>query len=86
MATTALPSTKPFDQLVHKLTDAAVSRAKQTGFMTAFRTRAYVEKNPLQGVAIAFGVGYLVKSLFPGPVSTLIVIGGGAYAAARLAK
>ena len=86
MATTTLPSTKPLDQLVHKLTDVAVQRAKQTGFMTAFRTRAYVEKNPLQGIAIAFGVGYLVKSLFPGPVSTLLVVGGGAYVAAKLAK
>lgn len=87
MATMTLPTAnQAIDQLVHKLTDAAVSRAKQTGFMTAFRTRAYVEKNPFQGIAIAFGIGYLVKSLFPGPISTLVVIGGGAYAAAKLAK
>lgn len=84
--TTTLPSTKPIDQLIHKLSDVAMSRAKQAGFMAAFRTRAYVEKNPFQGLAMAFGVGYLVKSLFPGPVSTLAVIGGGAYVAAKLAK
>jgi len=46
MATITLPTAnKALDQLVHKLTDVAVSKAKQTGFVTAFRTRAYVEKN-----------------------------------------
>jgi hypothetical protein len=84
--TTTLPSTKPIDQLIHKLSDVAISRAKQAGFMAAFRTRAYVEKNPFQGIAMAFGIGYLVKSLFPGPIATLAVIGGGAYAASKLAK
>ena len=84
--TTTLRSAKPIDQLLQKLSDVAMSRAKQAGFMAAFRTRAYVEKNPFQGIAMAFGVGYLVKSLFPGPVATLAVIGGGAYVATKLAK
>jgi hypothetical protein len=82
------PSIAPnshLDDVVQKLGGEALKRAKQTGFMYAFKTRAYVEKNPFQAIGLAFGVGYLVKSLFPGPLSTLAVIGGAAYVAKKLA-
>jgi len=81
------PSIAPnahLDDVVQKLAGAALQRAKQTGFVYAFKTRAYVEKNPFQAISLAFGVGYLVKSLFPGPLSTLAVIGGAAYVAKKL--
>ncbi|MEO6774677.1 MAG: hypothetical protein ABI467_17005 [Kofleriaceae bacterium] len=84
--TTTLPPTQPIDQLFHKLSDAAMSRAKHAGFRTALRTRAYVESHPFQGIAMAFGIGYLARSLFPGPVATLAMVGGAAYVAAKLAK
>lgn len=82
------PSTAPktaIDDIVQQLGGAALKRAKQSGFVYAFKARAYVEKNPFQALGIAFGVGYLVKSLFPGPVSTLAVLGGAAYVAKKLA-
>lgn len=72
------------DDVVQKLAGNAMKKAKQTGFMYAFKTRAYVEKNPFQAIGIAFGVGYLVKSLFPGPVATLAVLGGAAYVSKKL--
>lgn len=81
----SLTQNKHLDDLVQKLGSQALKRAKQSGFMYAFKTRAYVEKNPFQAIGIAFGVGYLVKSLFPGPVATLAVIGGAAYVANKLA-
>ena len=84
--TTTLPSTKPIDQLIHKLSDVR-DEPREAGRLHGRVSHARVRReNPFQGLAMAFGVGYLIKSLFPGPLSTLAVIGGGAYAASKLAK
>jgi ElaB/YqjD/DUF883 family membrane-anchored ribosome-binding protein len=79
--------TRSFEDVLADLrlrVDGAVTRVKQTGFLTIFRTRAYVEKNPFQGLAMAFGAGFLIKSLRPGLLTSLALLAGAGYVATNL--
>lgn len=86
-SSTVEPHAKSFDDVVADIRvriDGAVTRAKQTGFVTIFRTRAYVEKNPFQGLAIAFGAGFLIKTLRPGLLTSLALLAGAGYVATSI--
>jgi ElaB/YqjD/DUF883 family membrane-anchored ribosome-binding protein len=56
--------------------DEVTVQAKKRGFMTLMQIKQFVEKNPFQSLAIAFGVGYAFKLLSPGVVKTAAVVGG----------
>lgn len=64
--------------------DTIANQAKQQGFMTIFKTKQYVEKNPFQSLAIAFGVGYVLKTLKPGVLVTAALVGGALYGGQKL--
>jgi ElaB/YqjD/DUF883 family membrane-anchored ribosome-binding protein len=78
------PSLKAVVADIQTRVDDAVTRAKQTGFLTILRTGAYVAKNPFQGLAIAFGAGFLFKSLRPGLLTSLALFAGAGYLATRV--
>lgn len=61
-----------------------VDDAKKQGFMTIVKTKTFVEKNPFQSLAIAFGAGYLFKFVRPGVMTTLAVVGGAAFLGQKL--
>ncbi|GEM_PF-2579105 len=60
------------------------NQAKKQGFMTIFKTKQYVEKNPFQSLAIAFGVGYVLKTLKPGVLVTAALVGGALYGGQKI--
>lgn len=61
-----------------------VDDVKKQGFMTIVKTKTFVEKNPFQSLAIAFGAGYLFKFVRPGVMTTLAVVGGAAFLGQKL--
>jgi ElaB/YqjD/DUF883 family membrane-anchored ribosome-binding protein len=63
---------------------ARVDEAKKQGFMTIVKTKTFVEKNPFQSIALAFGAGYLFKLVRPGIMTTLAVVGGAAFLGQKL--
>ncbi len=64
--------------------DNLTNQAKKQGFMTIFKTKQYVEKNPFQSLAIAFGVGYVLKTLKPGVLVTAALLGGAWYGGQKI--
>jgi ElaB/YqjD/DUF883 family membrane-anchored ribosome-binding protein len=64
--------------------DTLTNQAKKQGFMTIFKTKQYVEKNPFQSLAIAFGVGYVLKTLKPGVLVTTALVGGALYGGQKI--
>jgi len=80
--TESSPSDGKGDALKSQIEEATM-KAKQRGFVTMVRAKTFVENNPFQSIAIAVGVGYLVKLIKPGPTFTLGLFGGLAYLATR---
>ncbi len=80
--TESSPINETFDALKSRLDEAKLN-AKQRGFVTIVRTKNFVEKNPFQSIALAAGLGYLVKLIKPGPIFTAGLFSGLAYLAAR---
>ncbi len=64
--------------------DQLTNQAKKQGFMTIFKTKQYVEKNPFQSLAIAFGAGYLLKTIKPGVLVTVALVGGALYGGQKI--
>ncbi len=64
--------------------DTLTNQAKKQGFMTIFKTKQFVEKNPFQSLAIAFGVGYVLKTLKPGVLVTTALVGGALYGGQKI--
>ncbi len=64
--------------------DNLTNQAKKQGLMTIFKAKQYVEKNPFQSLAIAFGVGYALKMLRPGVLVTTALVGGALYGGQKI--
>jgi ElaB/YqjD/DUF883 family membrane-anchored ribosome-binding protein len=63
--------------------DDATTKAKQQTFVSMFRAKTFIEKNPFQSVALAVGAGWALKLVKPGPVVTIGLFAGLAYLATR---
>lgn len=64
---------------------AVVDRVKDLGSTSFQRVRDLIAAHPFESVAVGIGVGLVIRSLFRGPVMTVLMLGGAGYIGSRFA-
>ena len=64
---------------------AVVDRVKDFGSTSFQRVRSLITAHPFESVAVGIGVGLVIRSLFRGPVMTVLMLGGAGYIGSRFA-
>ncbi|HET9992043.1 MAG TPA: hypothetical protein VFQ65_26115 [Kofleriaceae bacterium] len=64
---------------------AVVDRVKELGSTSFQRVRKLITAHPFESVAIGIGAGLVLRSLFRGPLMTVMMLGGAGYIGSRFA-